>query len=496
MRVSIRRQISMIFIVFMATTVVFSIFMNYFFLEKYYQSNKIEEMDMIYDRLNEASTNGELFVEKIREDEFTEFDLELIKVANKYNVEILILDKLGKNTICTTSLERILASRLANYTTEEIDLEEELILQEDKYVVVMTPDPLTEVEYMEMWGFLDSDDVFLIRTSMEGISESVKIANRFLLYIGIVLLLVGSIAIYFITKRISEPITQLSLLSEEMARMNFNVKYSGESRNELGLLGKNINQLSDALEQNISDLKTANYVLKKDIEKKEKIDENRKEFISNVSHELKTPIALIQGYAEGLAANINEEDGSKEFYCDVIVDEAKKLNTIVAHLMTLNQLEEGSAPISIERFDITELIKNTMQSMDILLEQKGILASLEIKKPIYVWADEFKIEEVVRNYLSNAINHCDGEMELNVSALEEDGIVRITVFNTGENIPEQSMPYIWDKFYKVDKARTREYGGSGVGLSIVKAIMESMKMNYGVDNLNTGVSFWFEVETK
>lgn len=496
MSASIRRQISIVFIIFMATTILFSVAINYFFLERFYQSHKIEEMDLIYNRLNEASTNGELFVEKLFEDEFTAFDLELIQVANKYNVEILILDKNGNNTICTTKLERILASRLVDYTRAPDELQQQLILREDRYAVMLTPDPLTSAEYVEMWGFLDSEDVFLIRTSMEGISESVKIANRFLLYIGAILLMIGFVAIYFITKRISEPITQLSILSEEMAKMNFNVKYSGTSRNELGLLGRNINRLSDALEQNISDLKTANYELKKDIEKKEEIDEIRKEFISNISHELKTPIALIQGYAEGLADNINEEDGSKEFYCDVIVDEAKKLNTIVGHLMTLNQLEEGNTPVSIERFDITELIKNTLQSMEILLEQKEIRASLEIEQSIYVWADEFKIEEVVRNYLSNAINHCAGEMEINVSAIEEDGIVRILVFNTGENIPNDSLPYVWDKFYKVDKARTREYGGSGVGLSIVKAIMESMKMNYGVDNLNTGVSFWFEVETK
>lgn len=496
MKVSIRRQISIVFITFMGITVFFSVFMNYFFLERYYQSHKIEEMDLIYQRLNEASTNGELFVEKILEDEFTSFDLELIKVANKYNVEILILDKSGKKSICTTKLERILASRLMDYRNADESLQEKLILRRDKYVVVMTPDPLTNAEYMEMWGFLDSDDVFLIRTAMDGIGESVNIANRFLLYIGTILLMVGFVAIYFITKRISEPITQLSVLSEEMTRMNFDVKYVGKSKNELGLLGKNINQLSDALERNISELKTANYELKKIIEKKEEIDRIRKEFISNVSHELKTPIALIQGYAEGLADNINEEDGSKEFYCDVIVDEAKKLNTIVAHLLTLNQLEEGSSPTTIERFDITELIKNTMQSMDILIDQKEIKAALEIGHAIYVWADEFKIEEVVRNYLSNAINHCTGEKEIKVSAIEKDGIVRIIVFNTGEFIPTDSLPCVWDKFYKVDKARTREYGGSGVGLSIVKAIMESINMKYGVENIDRGVSFWFELETK
>jgi signal transduction histidine kinase len=496
MKGSIRRQISFVFILFMASAIVLSAFLNYFFLEKYYQQNKIDDMFVIYNRLNEVSANGELFVEKNFDDEFSDFDMELMQVANTYNVDVLILDKNGRDKICTTKLERILASQLNGYAEADMVRHEETLINEKNYIVVITPDQITGTEYMEMWGFLDSKDIFLIRTPMEGIRASVQIANQFLLYIGAILLVIGGIAIYFITKRISEPILQITKVSEKMAKMNFDVKYKGKSRNEIALLGKNINQLSDALEKNISELKTANNELKKDIERKEQIDDKRKEFISNVSHELKTPIALIQGYAEGLEENINDEDGSREYYCDVIIDEAKKLNSIVGHLLTLNQLEEGNSVMTFERFDLRILIKNTIQSMKILLEQKGIKTILELDKPIFVWADEFKIEEVVQNYLSNAINHCKGKMEICISAEEEDGLVRVSVFNTGEQIPNKYSSFIWDKFYKVDKARTREYGGSGVGLSIVKAIMESMNRKFGVVNLNTGVSFWFELETK
>lgn len=496
MKVSIRKQISFVFILFMASTILLSIFLNYFFLEKYYQQNKVDDMFEIYYRLNEASKNEELFVEKTFNDEFSDFDMELIQMANTYNVDVLILDKNGRDTICTTKLERILASQLNGYAQVDTLIREEAIIKEQNYIVIISPDQITGIEYMEMWGFLDGRDVFLIRTPMEGIRESVRIANRFLLYIGVILLLIGGIAICFITKRISEPIMQITKLSEKMAEMNFDVKYTGKSKNEIALLGKNINRLSYALEKNISELKTANNELKKDIEKKEEIDEKRKEFISNVSHELKTPIALIQGYAEGLEENINDEDGGREYYCNVIIDEAKKLNNIVGHLLTLNQLEEGNLVMTFERFDISILIKNTIQAMEILLEQKGIHITLELGEPIYVWADEFKIEEVVQNYLNNAINHCKGDKNIIISAEEQEGRVRVSVFNTGEQIPEESFPYIWDKFYKVDKARTREYGGSGVGLSIVKAIMESINRKYGVVNSNNGVSFWFELETK
>jgi signal transduction histidine kinase len=234
----------------------------------------------------------------------------------------------------------------------------------------------------------------------------------------------------------------------------------------------------------------------KDIEKKEKVDEMRREFLSNVSHELKTPIALIQGYAEGLKEGINSDEESRDFYCDVIMDEANKMNLMVKKLLTLNQLESGNDVVSMERFDIISLIKNYIASSEILLKQKNISVRMEDYSPVYVWGDEFKVEEVFMNYFSNAINHVDGENVIDVKVKKQEGKIRISVFNTGIPIPQESVEHLWEKFYKVDKARTREYGGSGIGLSIVKAIMESMNQKYGVVNYDNGVEFWFTLDAQ
>ena len=220
----------------------------------------------------------------------------------------------------------------------------------------------------------------------------------------------------------------------------------------------------------------------------------RQEFLANVSHELKTPIALIQGYAEGLQDCINDDAESREFYCEVIIDEAAKMNNMVKKLLSLNQLEFGNDVVNIQRFDLTELINGVIQSATLLAEQKGAQISFEQKQPLYVWGDEFKLEEVVTNYISNAINHVDGEKQIEVTVLHQNDKVRVSVFNTGELIPEDSLDKIWIKFYKVDKARTREYGGSGIGLSIVKAIMDSHHQKYGVYNRKEGVVFWFELD--
>ena len=257
-----------------------------------------------------------------------------------------------------------------------------------------------------------------------------------------------------------------------------------------------MNHLSDTLEKTISELKTANNELQRDIEKKEEIDEMRKEFLANVSHELKTPIALIQGYAEGLKEGIHDDDESKDFYCDVIIDESGKMNNMVKKLLTLNQLEFGNDVITMERFDVVAMIHNFLQSAEILIQQNEVNVRMEQTEPIYVWADEFKTEEVIRNYFSNAMNHVKGDKIIDVKYTMLENKVRIGIFNTGDPIPEDSLPHLWEKFYKVDKARTREYGGSGVGLSIVKAIMDSMNQQYGVINYTNGVEFWIELETK
>mgnify|MGYP000325021519 FL=1 len=202
----------------------------------------------------------------------------------------------------------------------------------------------------------------------------------------------------------------------------------------------------------------------------------------------------LQGYAEGLYDNINDDSESRKFYCEVIMDEADKMNKMVKKLLTLNQIEFGNNQVNFEHFDIVQVVRTVINSATLLAKQKEAQIEIDDYPQIYVWADEYMIEEVVTNYVSNAINHVDGEKKIKVSLKKTDKVVRVSVFNTGKCIPEEELDKIWIKFYKVDKARTREYGGSGIGLSIVKAIMESMNQKCGVLNHEDGVEFWFELD--
>ena len=170
------------------------------------------------------------------------------------------------------------------------------------------------------------------------------------------------------------------------------------------------------------------------------------------------------------------------------------MNQMVRNLLTLNQMEFGEEEIEFSRVNITEVISGVLQSMEIIAQQKEAQIIFDNRINIYAWADEYKVEQVVRNYISNAFHHLSGENVLEVRLIPLNDKVRISVFNTGNPIPETDLPRIWDKFYKVDKAHTREYGGNGIGLSIVKAIMESFRQKYGVNNYENGVEFWCEFD--
>ena len=490
MKYSIKRQIATVFIALMAGTIVLCWFINSTFLEDFYINYKTTAIHSAYDSINEAANTGDITSD--------EFDVELRKICDMYNISVVVIDA-QSNTIKSSSRDtNMLIRRLYDNVFAPRDRDGRNYIEETQdYTAAMLVDMTTNTEYLEMWGVLDNGNLFLMRSPLESIRDSVKISNRFLAYVGLISTLVSAVLIWFVTTRITRPIMQLKDISEKMTELDFETKYESRGKNEIDLLGEHINQLSSTLERTISELKTANNELQHDIEKKEQIDEMRKEFLSNVSHELKTPLALIQGYAEGLKEGINSDDiESRNFYCDVIMDEADKMNVMVKKLLTLNQLEFGNDNISMERFDITMMIRNFLQSAEILIKQNEVTLHVEEMPPIYVWADEFKTEEVFRNYFSNAMNHVSGEKMIDIKYQLLDGKVRISVFNTGEPIPEEALPHIWEKFYKVDKARTREYGGSGVGLSIVKAIMESMNQQYGVKNYTNGVEFWMELETK
>lgn len=485
---SIRKQFAALFILFMMGTIIACCFCSSLFLDDYYLKMKTDSLKNVYSVIYKASEQ-----EKFSD---TDSNREIQTICNKSNISMVIVQ--SDNKILVTSMSDAEPLLMKLWDNLFLGTQEKPLEKTEKYTIQKSSDKRAGSDFLEMWGQLDKNRLFLIRIPMESIEESAAIANRFFLYIGILVSILSVFIVYLITKRVTRPIYRLADISEQMRCLDFSEKYCHRGSNEITFLGDNINALSDTLQATISELKTANNELKKDIARKEEIDEMRKEFLSNVSHELKTPIALIQGYAEGLKDGICEDEESRNYYCEVINDETIKMNNMVKKLLELNEIEFGNSKVTMEQFDIVGLIREYLQAADILIRQNDARVSMNREDSIMVWADSYRINEVFNNYFTNAINHLEGnqgERMIDIKITEtERNTVRVSVFNTGKPIPEESIDRIWEKFYKVDKARTREYGGSGVGLSIVKAIMDSMNQGYGVQNFQNGVEFWFELD--
>lgn len=486
-RHSLTRQITFVFVAIMALTVGACLLVNNVFLEKYYTHSKVETLLSVYDSLDSASRGGYVSSEY--------FDLELQKTSATHNVSIAIITSLFKPVkVYASESHDVLMQEIRSNLSGTITANA-VILQEENYILINTTDSVTNLPYLEMLGNLSDGSFFLLRVPLESIKNSAAISNRFLLYTGIGGIIISGIIIFFFTRRFSKPVLELARISKRMADMDFEAKYTGKDKTEIAVLGNSINEMSENLKRSIGELKEANEQLRKDNELMARVDEMRKDFISNVSHELKTPIALIQGYAEGLK-EVADEKEEREYYCDVIIDESSKMNSMVRKLLTLNQLEYCDDVISKEHFDIMALINNYIQSAEIITKPNNIAVRVFGPQSQEVFADEFMIEEVFMNFFTNACNHCESltKKRIDVSVEKRENIVRVTVFNTGNPIPEEAVPHLFEKFFKVDKARTREYGGSGVGLSIVKAIMDAHGREYGVFNEEDGVGFYFTLD--
>ena len=477
-----------IFIGLLACMVVALLVINMTFLEPYYIQNKQKSFREMYETLNQVAQDQSYSDEEVSSD--------VAKQAERNNLSFLIIDETTGNKYTNVYNQEMLFNQLLGYVINQSQQNAEILESTDAYQMLQAKDPWNETEYLVMWGNFEDGSQFLMRSPLESMRESAAISNRFLIYIGSVLILAAGALVWYFSKKLTDPIRELANLSDKMANLDFESKYTSGGKNEIGELGANFNRMSSRLESTISELKKANNSLLKDIEQKEKMEEMRNEFLGNVSHELKTPIALIQGYAEGLKDGVNDDAESRDFYCDVIMDEAMKMNQMVKNLLTLNQLEFGDEDISFERFDLAALIRGVLQSMEILAQQDELKIIFRQESPVYVWADEFKTEQVVRNYVSNAFHQASGDKVIEVKIQREGKKARTSVFNTGTPIPEEDLKHIWEKFYKVDKAHTREYGGNGIGLSIVKAIMESFHQEYGVKNYDNGVEFWFELDVE
>lgn len=468
------------------------IIMNSIVLETFYTLSKISAVKKEFNEINELynSDDPAIFTE-IKKDALTNnFDI-LIENENYmlvFSTNENFTNIINQNTEITNHFKTIHKER------------EKILYSEDNMVIkkIIT----SGLNCILLSGKLDNGYRIYIQIPISAIEESVRISNNLLLIIGMIAIVIAGIAVSYVSKKFTNPILELNAIANKMSKLDFSQKYElTDSDDEINELGNNINVMSEKLEGTIKQLRSSNLELERDIEEKSKIDEMRKQFISDVSHELKTPIALIQGYAEGLVENVNVDDESRKYYAEVILDESNKMDKLVRQLLELMKLEYGKREFNNEQFNICELIKEVIRKCNVMLEEKEIKeVKFNVENPVIVYADEFYIDQAFTNYFTNAIKHTkevNGEkyIEIKIKENKEKNNVRISVFNTGNTLSDEDLERVWGRFYKVDESRNRSNGGSGIGLALVKAIMNNYNSKYGAINKENGIEFYFDIKT-
>lgn len=434
---------------------------NTIYLEKFYIKNKKEKLVEL----------GQILIDP-------KYVIDFQNLEMHSNVAILIkrtdeLYKLEKEAVLPKEeIEEIIISLKNNeYIFKEITL----LDYRGKVLILFMP-------YMR-------DRYIEIITPLSFIQEGLEISTRYHLLIIVLALIIGSSMSFVFSKKMTDPILELKEITQRISLLDFNIKFEKERKDEIGELGYAINKMGGTLEKNIDEINKVNRKLMEDIENEKRLDKLRKEFIASVSHELKTPIAIIQGYAQGLMENIAETEEDRNFYCEIIVEESLKMDSLVKELLLITQMDSGYFKIEKEKVDLYQMIKD--------IRDKYSSKNREIKyigkENIFAYCDEKYIDRVLENLVVNALKYSTGDREVTITVEDVENRYKVIISNESENLSEDDLENIWTPFYRVNKARDRD--GHGLGLAIVRGILENHKSNFGVYITEKNIiNFWFELE--
>lgn len=330
--------------------------------------------------------------------------------------------------------------------------------------------------------YLGSGFIYHVLTPFQAIEDAVSITRGFYFFLVLTGVVISSFMAWIFAKRITKPLLELNVLAGEIASLNFGKKWERERKDEIGELGSSLNKLSQNLEKKIKELKI-------ELEKEKNLDKLRKNFVSRVSHELQTPIAIINGHIEALNDGIPQTEDDKKEYLKIIEKETLKMSVLIKDLLDLTQLESGVFRINYNKFSYLDLLAKKIEGFGLLVKDKKIVIEQKVDSDeIVIYGDEFRIDQVLNNFLQNAVNNTAENGKIILSIFDSEDLVRTEIFNTGNNIPEEIMMSIWEPFFKGEEKK-----GTGIGLAIVKNIIELHGGNVSVENLKDGVSFSFTI---
>jgi len=390
--------------------------------------------------------------------------------------------------------------KAAEYWSTTISTEWQNRKSEDIIYTYHYTDPDFKTKYIILIAPLsfenNREDVIFSISPMQPINEAGEIIKEFYVYVYIAAVILIILLSMIYSNMVSKPLIKLNHSAGKMLNMDFSEKCEVKTDDELGNLSKTLNFLSEKLGLTLADFKRANEQLTKDIEKERSLERMRKEFIAGVSHELKTPLSLVSGYAESLSDHVVSDD-MKDYYLDVIMDETAKMDTLINDMLDLSQIESGQYKLTLTCFNFYSLVLATTRKYNKSIEEKNITLDISIdNQEVEVCADALRIEQVLTNFLTNALRSTSIGGGIRINIITTDASVLLQFENTGEKISDEALERIWDRFYKIDKSRNRQSGGIGLGLAIVKNILLLHQSRFGVENIEGGVRFYFDLPKK
>ncbi len=376
--------------------------------------------------------------------------------------------------------------------TEEFDNEWGVNIVQSTDTGLGEANPILSNSYY--FSFADSRDRYMLTVygEAEQIAELQQSFIRIFPFILLVVLVAAFVVSWLYSRIITKPVLAISSVSEKMSNLQLDWQVDEQRTDELGILGKSLNTLSRNLSSALSELQIANKKLEADIEHEKELEQARTDFFSAVSHELKTPVTIIKGQLEGMLLGIGAYK-DHEKYLTRALEIANTLETMVQEILTISRLETAGEHLRQERLDCVQIVKSYLSETEDLIAEKDLQIHLDLPPTACIRGNKMLMEKVFSNLIGNAVKYSPYGASIYISAYAVQEQICFSAENTGVHIPEDSIPKLFDAFYRVEQSRSRKTGGSGLGLYIVQEILRQHGSECRVCNTQSGVKFSFTI---
>ena len=422
----------------------------------YYEKEQISNMDNIVSSIKDANE--------------TELDNLLQDISYQNEVCILVIDDYGNYNSYNTNMKGCALKNentkgqelMVNFINADADFKAYQFVNDDKQVAAL------------LYGLKNNNQYTFIYSNLEDISDFTLIIKQQLMYVCFLGIFVAVTISIFLSTKLTDPIAEITKKAKKLGNGDYNVEFK-----ESGI--KEIDELAQTLTQAQKEMA--------------KTDELRRDLMANVSHDLKTPLTMIKAYAE-MIKDISYKDRKKmNEHLDIIVDETDRLTVLVNDILDLSKMQSNADTLKLEKFNLAEEIKSIINRYQIIKETEKYTFNVEMPEEIWIKADKKKINQVIYNLINNAINYTGDDKLVTIRVTKQKRSYLVEIIDTGKGIKEEEIPYIWDKYYKSDKKHQRNVVSTGLGLSIVKQILELHDFEYGVKSvLKKGSTFYFKIK--